>query len=97
LVSRLEILLPDAIERYEQLREEVLGQAEGRSSPRGLALLMRQGVVAWMLAVVGDSTIEDTPRRGLIDPLERASECAEAEVVNIVAGIAMSNLKEVTV
>jgi len=37
-------------EQYEALRAQATGECPGIATPRGLALLLRRGMVAWMLA-----------------------------------------------
>lgn len=51
-------------ERYEQLRSAALGAVTAAANGRGLALLMRQGMAAWMQAWASCTVVPSPERSG---------------------------------
>lgn len=72
--------------RYEALREHVLGLAVCRHTVHGLALLMREGMAAWMESVaqepMHDAPIPTAPR------LMPIPEGIERNLIDIMANMA---------
>lgn len=86
-------MLADA---YEQLRQDATGPSGRGSSLRGLAILLRQGMVAWMHACVSAAPTTAAllpPRPGTAVPV-----CANAqrEVIEVLATMALTTALEVT-
>mgnify|MGYP001608626822 CR=1 FL=1 len=73
-------------ERYEQLRSAALGIATAQANGRGLALLMRSGVAAWMQAWVSYTT----PRPPQPESTHRQLPAVCSGVVTILAEMAMA-------
>jgi hypothetical protein len=87
-------MIPPALQRdgrnlaacYEALREHVLGSAVCRHTVRGLALLIREGMAAWIESVaqepMRDAVTETAPRPMPIP------EGIERNLIDIVANMA---------
>ncbi len=79
---------------YEELRRRVLtGSAVGGA--RGLVLLLRAGLAAWMAhAAPGATVVEPTvhPERGAAVP--RVSDGIHAAVVRVLASMALGRVEE---
>ena len=83
-------------EQYEALRAQATGECPGIATPRGLALLLRRGMVAWMLAwsdcvPVTRTTVTRTTNdkgTGLLGSLH-------SEVAVLLASMALQSQKEV--
>ena len=75
------------MEHYEQMRQKVL--SGDRRNP-GLAIFIRQGMKAWMMAA-SDNGVTATPRRPA-DGESLGTPCGEirAQAVIILAGMAFS-------
>lgn len=76
--------------RYETLRQEVMAPGDRRHTVRSLALLMRQGMAAWM------KSVEEVPVRATATPaIARCMpEGIERSLVNIVATMALTTALE---
>jgi hypothetical protein len=75
------------IEEYEQLRGVVLGRGVPMVSGRGLALLRRSGMAAWMQ--VADYVATESCGRRELQPLWQSQRPAE-ELVTILAQMTMA-------
>ncbi len=83
-------------EQYEALRAQATRECPGITTPRGLALLLRQGMPAWMLAwsdcvpVTRTTATRTTNDKGtgLLDSLH-------SEVAVLLASMALQSQKEV--
>ena len=83
-------------EHYEELRAQATGEYRCVATPRGLALLLRRGVPAWMLAwsdcapVTGITAPRSTNDKGngLLDLLH-------SEVAALLVSMALQSQKEV--
>lgn len=81
---------------YEQLRHDATGPSEQGASPRGLAIFLRQGMVAWMHACI---SVVSTPAA---NPPDRAGVAltlcpsVQHEVVDVLAAMALTTALEVT-
>jgi hypothetical protein len=74
-------------QRYEELRSAALGVATAAASGRGLALLMRQGMAAWMRAWASCVA----PRPSPVEPGKQAKPPAVCpELVTVLAQMAMA-------
>ena len=86
-------MLADA---YEQLRHEATGPSGRGGSLRGLAILLRQGMVAWMHAC---ATVAPEPaallpsRRGVAVP---TCPNVQREVIDVLAAMALTTAQEVS-
>lgn len=79
---------------YEELRSFALGEDNHVQAPRGLALILKQGMAAWTrawslpaplpLSSRNQVNVHPVPKRGLAD-----------EVTVVLANMALSNLAEV--
>ncbi len=78
-------------EGYEALRAQVTGEGLCLSTPRGLALFLRSGMVAWARALSepASASARVTPSR-----TERLATGARSEIAVVVAGMALSAWKE---
>ena len=86
------------VERYESLRRTVMQRDADHRDVRGVALLMRRGVAAWM-CTVGDARVttaaHDTTRSTGTSCATGCSSTLEQMLVNIVAAMALVHAKEV--
>jgi hypothetical protein len=80
-------------QRYEVLRAEALGVGECHASARGLALLMRRGMLAWMKCV------RELPVRAVLPTssslMTKLPETLEQNLVDIMATMAFATAMEV--
>ena len=80
-------------ERYEALRSRALDPHHAVAAHEGLVVLLRQGVALWMQAcsTLPTCTTPTTPQR-----CDRAvlADAASAEVVRILAAMALRHLQE---
>jgi hypothetical protein len=73
---------------YEALREHVFGSADCRHSVRGLALLMREGMAAWMKSVAKEPMRETViPAASHLIPIP---EGIERNLIDIMANMAFT-------
>lgn len=90
---------PDQVERYEDLRRQVIGHGGGHRL--GRALFQREGMKVWLDAWSTCTTREARPRRdasddpGRIGPLTLTGDVAV--VVRLVASMAMATLQDVSI
>jgi hypothetical protein len=86
--------LPDLVEQYEALRTFALGHAVAGPAPRGLALVLRQGLPAWIIAWTGCATASASapsprpPADGLPEPMP----ALQLEVATVLAEMALASL-----
>lgn len=84
----------DLVLRYEGLRAQVLSQSSGLTRGLGMALLMRQGLLAWMKAwshgtpAVGQPAHDPSPTEKVI-PLD-----LRANLALVLAGMALGHYQE---
>jgi hypothetical protein len=81
-------------DRYEALRRHVIEPHDVPAAREGLAVLLRQGVVAWMkawsrLPAPGVRTVQNECEK---PPLP---DGASAEVVRVIAAMALGHIEEV--
>ena len=85
---------PDLVEQYEALRTFALGHAAAGPAPRGLALVLRQVLPAWITAWAHCATAgASTP--SLQPPAERLATSIPAlhfEVATLLADMALASL-----
>lgn len=85
----------ERIAHYEQLRSDALSLSAGRKPAPGLALLLRQGMTAWMRAwspcmhEPGVAVLLSAP--SIPYPLE-----VRGQIANLIAGIILNQQLEVT-
>jgi hypothetical protein len=87
----------DWVVRYEQLRKDVLSQANGGGF--GLILLLRQGMTAWMRACSCALTPVPAPAGKSVQPLNAVSSLpcdVRSQAAVILAGILLSHPMETT-
>ena len=84
-------LVPFPAEPYEELRRAALGVATAPSSNRGLALLRRHGMAAWMQAWVSCTVVPPPARRESVVP----HPTLPPEVVAVWAEMALAAAREV--
>ena len=86
------------VRRYETLRNGVVQSIADSQDVRGVALLMRQGMAAWMRCV-GDSGSNAASRSTTAAPAASCvpghSSAIEQMLVNIVAAMALAHAREV--
>jgi len=83
-------------EQYEALRAQAIGECPGIATPQGLALFLRQGMAAWMLAWSECAPVTSTTApmstndkgNGLLDSLH-------SEVAVLLASMALQSQKGV--
>jgi hypothetical protein len=82
--------------RYEALRAQALGGCRRSGNPMGLALLMRQGLPAWMHAWSAVATVPggSLPRLETQEPAT-AGQSHEVELVMVLASMVLKNRVEV--
>lgn len=85
----------DFVERYEQLRHDALSLRAGQTAPAGLALLLRQGMSAWMHASSPYAPASDADTRTPPAVAPRVSLDIQCEITNILAGMILSQQQEV--
>ncbi|PYO56092.1 MAG: hypothetical protein DMD83_16210 [Candidatus Rokuibacteriota bacterium] len=79
---------------YEALRRRVLGAAPF-SGPVGLVLLLREGLTGWMAHVaLGAASAEPPGHPERCAAASRVSDAIHAAVVDVLASMALSGLKE---
>jgi hypothetical protein len=86
-------MLTDA---YERLRHDATGRSGYGSSLRGLAILLREGMVAWMHAcatVVAAPAALSPPRPGIAVPV---CPNVQREVIDVLATMALTTALEGT-
>lgn len=76
----------DITRAYEALRAQAIGEATG-SGPRGLALILDQGVAAWIRAW---SWTARTAVATIASPPASASDPAHAELASVLAEMALA-------
>ena len=90
---------PEQVERYEDLRLQVIGHGSGHRL--GLALFQREGMKAWLDAWSTCRTREARPLRDACDDPDRVRPLPltnhEAAVVHLVASMAMATLQDVSI
>jgi hypothetical protein len=90
---------PEQVERYEDLRLQVIGHGGGHRL--GLALFQREGMKAWLDAWSTCRTREARPLRDACDDPDRVRPLTltnhEAAVVHLVASMAMATLQDVSI
>ncbi len=79
--------------RYETLRRGVMQPDAPRQDLRGVALLMRQGLAAWMRSV-GEPAPHACAHGAAHTATLQCSSTIEQMLVNIVAAMALSNVVE---
>ena len=87
----------DWVVRYEQLRKDVLSQANGGGF--GLILFLRQGLTAWMRAAACALTPVPSPAGKSVQPLNAVSPLpcdVRSQAAVILAGILLSHPMETT-
>jgi hypothetical protein len=84
----------DLVERYEQLRHDALSLRAGQTAPAGLALLLRQGMTAWMRASSPYAPASDADARTPPATVQRFSLDIQCEITNILAGMILSQQQE---
>ena len=85
---------PDLVEQYEALRTFALGHAAAGPAPRGLALVLRQGLPAWITAwahyaAAGPST--PSPPSS-VDRLPAPVPALHLEIATLLADMALASL-----
>jgi len=90
---------PEQVERYEDLRHEVIDHGGGHRL--GLALFHREGMKAWLDAWSAYTTREARPLRDVSDDADRVRPLMLtgdlAAVVRLVASMAMATLQDVSI
>jgi hypothetical protein len=85
---------PALLERYEELRAIALGTAPAMPRGRGLALLMRSGMAAWLRA--WSSLPSSHSRERIVERAARLPATAERpEVVTMLTEMVLSAAREV--
>ena len=80
------------VDRYEELRGEVLGQSAGGGPGLGLALLIRRGMAAWMRAWA-NCTPHVEPRRVRDPPANRMFPVdVRSQVARVLVDMVMNTL-----
>ena len=85
---------PDLVDQYEALRTIALGHAVAGPAPRGLALVLRQGLPAWITAwahyaAAGPST--PSPPSS-VDRLPAPVPALHLEIATLLADMALASL-----
>lgn len=87
------IAIGELISRYEQMRQGALGDG-GSPGPRrwGVALLMQQGMAAWLLA----QRQPPAAREPLVRQCQPVSPCAPgaSELIGVLAAVILNNCWE---
>lgn len=93
-VSATEMNAPEHATRYEALRSRALAPYHAPTTRDGLAVLLRQGVAAWMDAWsrLPAPAVQATRNQRHRPPLP---DDASAEVVHILAAMAFGHIQEV--
>jgi hypothetical protein len=81
---------PFPAQRYETLRRAALGSATAVANARGLALLMRHGMAAWMRAWRRCAAPTRLPERGA----RGAAPAVRPEMVAVLAEMALAAARE---
>lgn len=80
----------DLAQGYEALRAQATGQAPCRR-PRGLAVLLRGGLASWMCACPPESRARPSAAAAPGVREARAGSAGSAELVQLLAGMALSS------
>jgi hypothetical protein len=75
-------------EQYEALRQEVVDKEGCRCVARGLALLMREGMAAWMRGIEQEPS--PVAAAAPAAPADRLPESIERGLIDIVAAMALA-------
>jgi hypothetical protein len=78
--------------RYEALRQDLVESGGRRHTVRGLALLMRKGMAAWMKSV-GEAPVRDAAIPAASSAM-RMPEGIERNLIDIVASMALATALE---
>jgi hypothetical protein len=87
-------MLADA---YEQLRHDATGPSECGGSLRGLAILLRQGMVAWMHACATVAPAADALSPSRLGVAVPACPNLQREVIDVLAAMALTTAQEVSI
>jgi hypothetical protein len=85
---------PDWVPRYEQLRSDALSRCHGVSSGFGLAVLLGEGITAWM-RTCSRAVTPSAPAFVQPDPTDPLPWNMRTEAVLILAGMLLGNNLEV--
>ena len=89
----------EQVERYEDLRRDVIGHAGGHRL--GLALFQREGMKAWLDAWSTCTTRDAHSRRDVSDDPDRVGALTLTDdlgaIVRLVASMAMATLQDVAI
>ena len=80
------------VEQYEALRQDVVGKDGCRSVVRGLALIMRKGMAAWMRGI-GE---EPAPVTAPVASTAQSPDGFERDLIDIVAAMALATAATAT-
>jgi len=80
------------VDAYERLRHDALMAATRGGGLRGLAILIRQGMAAWMQACASAATAAVSPTAG---NGMRMPPSVEREVIDVLAAMALTTAMEV--
>jgi hypothetical protein len=83
----------DWVPRYEQLRRDALSRCHGMSSGFGLAVLLREGITAWMRAC-SRAVTPPAPVLAPPNPTDSLPWNMRTEAVLILAGMLLGNNSE---
>ena len=89
------MLQENLLAAYEDLRSRILGPTGGSWTGAGLAVIIRQGMVAWMealsqpAAIVSGRRVHEQCRSDLAVPID-----LRGEATRILAAMAVGNLQE---
>ena len=83
----------DWVPRYEQLRSDVLSRCHGMSGGFGLAVLLREGITAWMRAC-SHAVTPPVPAFAQPNPAHPLPWNSRTETVLILAGMLFGNNSE---
>ena len=83
----------DWVSRYEQLRSDALSHCHGMSGGFGLAVLLREGITAWMRAC-SRAVTPPTPVLAQPNPTDPLPWNMRTEAVLILAGMLLGNNSE---
>jgi hypothetical protein len=79
----------ELVRRYEDLRSWALGNAAAASAARGLAVLLRRGVPAWMQAWRQFTQVKPAPSQAPSAPITQTPLGVGLEVARVLANMVL--------